>query len=62
MDILLLTPRLNLFPQIEKLCLLKVESEFVNLSHGGEHTKMYFLCGQAAVECEEANMRMLQVS
>lgn len=56
MDILLLTPKLNFLLQIKRLSFSKVESELVNLSHGGEHTKMHFLCRQAEVEHEESEL------
>lgn len=61
MDILLLTPELNFFPQTERLYLLKAESEFVNLSHGGDHTKMHFLCRQTEAEHEESEWNRFQV-
>lgn len=61
MYILLITPELNFFPQIEKLWLSRAESELINLSHGEEHTKMYIHGKQAEVEHEEAELSMFLV-
>lgn len=45
MDIPLFTPELNVFPQTERLCLLKAESELLNSLQVGEHTKVHFSAG-----------------
>lgn len=58
MDIPIIHPKLNFIPHIKRLFLSKVESELINLSHGGEHSKMHFLCREAEVEQEESELSM----